>query len=866
MDMNQLMASANQGMGQGQQPMQQPSAEGTGIASGLEEISAGVEAVEQQIDGAEDYEGIMNALRGDKKTVSDRRMELTQYVDKADAEATPESILTILQPMLTILDASNKNQAKMAGGGGQMPPMASGIASLPQAGEHGQQEAMMRMSAGEQPIMRAAGGPVDINKMATQRSKKTQESEDSEPVPSSSGSNSFKNLSTLFDLVPESTSYEEYYSRLKSSQGDGTEGLKVNPYKSLIALGGVVGSSAKGDLFKNLLKPENLSSITDPIVEMAQAKTSHDVNLKQQASESAAKSKEDRSSQISELIVAGASELLKDGSKIIKTEGGGIFRIDQDGKMETLQAGSGPPPFGSPEIGYWVIDPKTNEAVNKVPPIGGKAANIEVFGSDVSGRFYFDENGEKQTIHEGTGPAPVGDSSGGWYEKKSNGLFEKVIPGKDPKATVIGDSVTGIYSVSGDGKEVTTLKEGSGEWSTSGTAEGGYFAFNNSTGEYKTLKDASGKEVSSDLSREIGALNEANKILRDPKIDKNSDEYYDALTTSNVLNAKLDPKGEFQDVLEGVADDLMAEAIANGSSQKKAESIAQDYTHLMNQNWLASKTAGPRPLFDPNKAISEVFAKLYAKQVDGIAKQADISLKLSNLSDIASEASENFNTGLFAGARQTVLKLFKETGIDEDRIPEYLKGSGNDVASSEVLESIGSQFAVFMAGNFPGNLNQSEVDLIKSIGPSMYKSKGGIEALKVIFNRLSERAIAEQNISLAFNEDPNSVGLSAQELHTGLQRKISEYRKNNPLVTREMVDAAIGGNKTQFTRFYPSGKPATLNKNQNEIFELSQSSQTLEAFTLAMNNRNKALGIRLDKPEFIGKMYDNFRRLTSKRN
>ena len=44
------------------QPM---SAEGTGITSGLAEMAEKVEGLEQQIDNASDYAGVMNALRGD---------------------------------------------------------------------------------------------------------------------------------------------------------------------------------------------------------------------------------------------------------------------------------------------------------------------------------------------------------------------------------------------------------------------------------------------------------------------------------------------------------------------------------------------------------------------------------------------------------------------------------------------------------------------------------------------------------------------------------------------------------------------------------------------------------------------------------
>ena len=69
-------------------------AEGTGITSGLEpeqamnQIAMGVEKVNSGIDMAEDYEGIMNVIRGDNLSMGDRRKELETYVGPTDAKKT----------------------------------------------------------------------------------------------------------------------------------------------------------------------------------------------------------------------------------------------------------------------------------------------------------------------------------------------------------------------------------------------------------------------------------------------------------------------------------------------------------------------------------------------------------------------------------------------------------------------------------------------------------------------------------------------------------------------------------------------------------------------------------------------------------
>lgn len=48
----------------------------------------------------EDYEQIINAIRGDQATLQDRRMELADLVGEADAAQTPESVLTLVQPVI----------------------------------------------------------------------------------------------------------------------------------------------------------------------------------------------------------------------------------------------------------------------------------------------------------------------------------------------------------------------------------------------------------------------------------------------------------------------------------------------------------------------------------------------------------------------------------------------------------------------------------------------------------------------------------------------------------------------------------------------------------------------------------------------
>jgi len=52
------------------------------------------------LDNAEDYETVMNGIRGDQVPVEGRYAELAEIVGPEDAQATPESVLTLVQPIM----------------------------------------------------------------------------------------------------------------------------------------------------------------------------------------------------------------------------------------------------------------------------------------------------------------------------------------------------------------------------------------------------------------------------------------------------------------------------------------------------------------------------------------------------------------------------------------------------------------------------------------------------------------------------------------------------------------------------------------------------------------------------------------------
>jgi hypothetical protein len=74
-----------------------------GIAGVMKDMTAGVKA-------AEDYRGAMNAFRGDDKSVEQRREELGGIVGMKDAKKTPESVLTLVQPVMEMREMGQVDQ------------------------------------------------------------------------------------------------------------------------------------------------------------------------------------------------------------------------------------------------------------------------------------------------------------------------------------------------------------------------------------------------------------------------------------------------------------------------------------------------------------------------------------------------------------------------------------------------------------------------------------------------------------------------------------------------------------------------------------------------------------------------------------
>jgi hypothetical protein len=132
----------------------------------LEQMLGGMAGQFQGLDQAEDFEQVMNAMRGDQAPISARREELAGFVGPEDASATPESVLALVQPVMMIATvdqgigglAAEEMNTPVEG------PMAEGIMSMamPQGAPAPMPQEAPPMPQGAPP-MPGMGAPAPVN-------------------------------------------------------------------------------------------------------------------------------------------------------------------------------------------------------------------------------------------------------------------------------------------------------------------------------------------------------------------------------------------------------------------------------------------------------------------------------------------------------------------------------------------------------------------------------------------------------------------------------------------------------------------------------------------------------------------------------
>ena len=268
------------------------SAEGVGITDGLMEdekvasaealgqVAEGMDKVFGDIDAAENPKGIMDALRGNNMSIEERKAELAELVGEADAKKTTESVLTLIQPTLTILEMAEK-QSK--GEGGITDAMSMGNETPIQA--PGTEEAVTRMASGEKPVGFKHGGYHDVGfgeaRIPVQENNFLQNFSNFNPAKQTSVQDVVGNQPDSASMLKLINSFQgkapkrsDYVTKKDSSYKAYADML---PGMSLAKIGAQIANTGKGEsLIGSLLDPTFMKGITDPIQQLALLKAKED--------------------------------------------------------------------------------------------------------------------------------------------------------------------------------------------------------------------------------------------------------------------------------------------------------------------------------------------------------------------------------------------------------------------------------------------------------------------------------------------------------------------------------------------------------------------------------------------------------------
>ena len=113
----------------------------------------------EDLENAEDYETVINGIRGDQLPIEQRYAELSEMVGPEDSQATPESVLTLLQPVM-LMAAVDQGIGGLAAEEMSAPiegPLAEGIMSTVNMGAP---EASVQVPGGPAPVNFNQGGAV----------------------------------------------------------------------------------------------------------------------------------------------------------------------------------------------------------------------------------------------------------------------------------------------------------------------------------------------------------------------------------------------------------------------------------------------------------------------------------------------------------------------------------------------------------------------------------------------------------------------------------------------------------------------------------------------------------------------------------
>jgi len=779
-----------------------------GITSGLDEaeavqstealggIAAGIETLFQNIDNAENPKEIMDAIRGDEASVEERRTELGQLVGKTDADQTPESVLTMVQPLMTVIEST--------GGIASLDAEDSPVA--PNIGEANQAEAIARMMQNEPTAMLNLGAvPNEDNTVSGLQALQQ------------STSSPLGVLALAQRLAPRTPSLASFQKQYEDKPSAYAQYADVLPYQLLSQFGQIVGRSPT--LLSAALDPQTVK-LADPVLQlnMLQAKEKADRSTK--ATEAFTEAKRDAEKAKSDLYGKILPKFLDRKSSVFEAKDGSLYQVSPEGTPTLIKPGQDKTVI----VGNTLLrlDPTTNKFVQEYSKPGSE---LQLY-STPKGQFAIDLSSKKADGSYSVSALPGGQTSeeisaqffkfydtgdGGGFAIDTrrptiegpggsmvmNTLFER--QGRDKTTTQSTQAGLMVVNESNPEKSFLIPDTAKKEFIKVGTKETGFRMINKFSGEGFNVPGL--KEFQPEYFKKLDKFTEASKIINNP------DQFTDAKVKKaqlefNALSKELLPANtEFEKLRDDNANLFRAELMKNAGAdvnEKDIDAQVDQFIFNLNNDRITKLTTNASQ-YDTQKSLKDTYSKMLGKLQEDTSDRVRNSLALKKLANLQSLVSDQTRTGSTAPFRLAVGKFLEDVGIKKNVINalgisegEYDDFLGGTLGNLQLASKIGSQFAVEFASSFPGNLNQSEVELIQNAGINLTTTKEGIKVMESIFKAEAKRNESEEKIINDYMANEANSSKTPMKQYAEIQAKLIKNRKDNPLITPEIKDQITG--------------------------------------------------------------------------
>ena len=805
-----------------------------GITSGLDEaeavestealggIASGIETLFANIDNAENPKEIMDAIRGDEASVEERRNELGQLVGKADADKTPESVLTMVQPLMTVIESTG------------------GIASLdtedapvaPNIGEANQAEAMARMMQNEPTAMLSIGTGADGNPSSMTGGFSALNQSYGTPLGV---------LQLAERLAPKTPSLASFKRQYEDQPSAYEQYASVLPFQQLAQLGQIVGRSPT--LLDAVLSPETLK-LADPILKLNMLQAKEKAERSKQATEGFTQAKRDAEKAKSDMFGKILPKLLDQKFTYKELKDGTVLQLDPQGKASVFQEGDAP----TITLGDTVL--KLDRKTDKYEVAYSKPdANIQMYSTD-KGQFAVDfgtkVNGKYKMvplmgnkteqeigaqyfkyIDTGDGGGFAIDTRSPTIEGKDgsmvlNALFTN--QGRDKTTTQSTQAGLMVVNETNPEKSFLIPDTEKKEFIKIGTKETGFRLVNKFTGVGFNVPGL--KEFQPEYFDKLDRFTEASKIINNP------DQFTEAKVKKaqlevNALSKELLPANtEFEKLRDDNANLFRAELMKNAGTdvnEKDIDAQVDQFIFNLNNDRITKLTTNAST-YDTQKSLKDTYSKMLGKLQQDTSDRVQNSLALKKLANLQSLVANETKTGSTAPFRLAVGKFLKDVGIEKNVInalgisqAEYNDFVGGKLENLELASKIGSQFAVEFASSFPGNLNQSEVDLIQNAGINLTTTREGIKVMEAIFKAEAKRNESEEKLINDYMANEANSSKTPMKQYAEIQAKLIKNRKDNPLITPEIKEKISGFTAESPNVFRVEGTNQTFSTTPDRI-------------------------------------------------